>query len=164
MASVCRSLQSLISSLTQAGRGGPLFRLLVPSCCGEGLALLSLSTLLRLPAVLYGVCPALRAVPALGGSTKARNKKLPPAFCAFPSPATQAARSLMGSLSLGAVRLLPSAVPASVSAHASRVCVPSPLRIPSPSPRPRLSVPAPCVLPQPSQRMSYHPESQKVFD
>ena len=34
------------------------------------------STLLRLPAALYGVGPVLRAVPALGCSTKAWNKKL----------------------------------------------------------------------------------------
>ena len=34
------------------------------------------STLLRLPAVLYGACPALCAVPALRCSTKAWNKKL----------------------------------------------------------------------------------------
>ena len=33
MASVCRSLQCLISALTQAGGGGHLFRLLVLSCC-----------------------------------------------------------------------------------------------------------------------------------
>ena len=36
-----RSLQCLISALTQAGGGGLLFRLLVPSRCGEGLVLLS---------------------------------------------------------------------------------------------------------------------------
>ena len=42
-------------------------------------------------------------------------------FCAFPAGAAQAARSLTGALSPGAVRLLPSAVPASVSARASRV-------------------------------------------
>ena len=36
-----------------------------------------------------------------------------PAFCAFPTRAAQAARRLTSTLSLGAVRLLPSAVPAS---------------------------------------------------
>ena len=40
-----------------------------------------------------------------------------PAFCAFPARAAQAARSLTGALSPGAARLLPSAVPASVSAR-----------------------------------------------
>ena len=47
-----------------------------------------------------------------------------PAFCAFPGRAAQAARSLMGALSPGAVCLLPSTVPASVSAHTCRcVCL-----------------------------------------
>ena len=48
-----------------------------------------------------------------------------PAFCAFPARAAQAARSLTSSLSLGAVHLIPSAVPASVSARrlgTPRVC------------------------------------------
>ncbi|CAM9151769.1 unnamed protein product, partial [Rangifer tarandus platyrhynchus] len=36
-----------------------------------------------------------------------------PAFCAFPAQAAQAARSLMATLSPGAVHLLPCAVPAS---------------------------------------------------
>ena len=74
LASVCRSLQCLISALTQAGGGGLLFRLLIPSCCREGLVLLSLSTLLRLPAALYGACPALHAIPALRCSTKMRTR------------------------------------------------------------------------------------------
>ena len=47
---------------------------LVPSRCGEGGALLSPSTLLRLPAALYGVFPALRTVPVLKYSTKARTR------------------------------------------------------------------------------------------
>ena len=46
-----------------------------------------------------------------------------PEFCAFPTRAAQAARSLMGALSPGAVRLIPSTVPASVSRHAVRVCL-----------------------------------------
>ena len=74
LASVCRSLQCLISALTQAGGGGLLLRSLVLSRCGEGLALVSPSTLLRLPAALYGACPALHAVPALGCSTKAQTR------------------------------------------------------------------------------------------
>ena len=130
LASVCQSLLCLISALTQAGGGGLLVRLLVSSCCGEGLALLSPSTLLRLPAALYGAGPALCVFPALGCSTKAR-----PAFCAFPAPAAQAARSLMGALSLRAVHLLPSASPGPVPACAGRV-----------------RVRAPCVSPQPSRR------------
>ena len=46
-----------------------------------------------------------------------------PAFCAFPGRATEAARSLTSALSPGAVRLIPSAVPASVSMRASQMCV-----------------------------------------
>ena len=37
-----------------------------------GVSVLSLSTLLRLPAALYGAGPALSAVPVFGYSTKAR--------------------------------------------------------------------------------------------
>ena len=47
-----------------------------------------------------------------------------PAFCAFPCRAAQAARGLTGALSPGAVRLIPSMVPASVSVRQSGVpCV-----------------------------------------
>ena len=60
---------------------------------------------------------------------------------------------MTGALSLGAARLLPSAVPASVSTGASRVHAPSPLRVPSPSPCAG-RVHAPCVSPRPSQQMS----------
>ena len=81
---VCWSLQCLISALTQAGGGGLLFGLLVPWRCGEGLALLSPSTLLRLPAALYGACPALpRFRPRV--FTKARSKKLRLLFASSPS-------------------------------------------------------------------------------
>ena len=47
----------------------------VPATLGlprTGVSVLSLSTLLRLPATLYGAGPALSAVPVLGYSTKAR--------------------------------------------------------------------------------------------
>ena len=43
------------------------------------------------------------------------------AFCAFPGRAAQAAKSLTGAVSPGAVRLIPSVVPASVSVRAGRV-------------------------------------------
>ena len=124
--------------------------LLVQSCCGEGGALqtditgvcgehsqcsghtgfapahgcvLFPSTLLRLPAALYGVGPALHAVPVLGYSTKARTR-LGLRFVPSPARAAQAARSLPGTLSPGTVCLLPSMVPASVSTCTSRVRVP----------------------------------------
>ena len=78
------------------------------------------STLLRLLAALYGVGPALRAVPVFGYSTKAQ-LQLGLRFVPSPAGATQAARSLTGTLSPGAVRLLPSAVPASVYMRACLV-------------------------------------------
>ena len=84
---------------------------------------LSPSTLLRLPAVLYGACPVWCAVPIFGYATKVQTWL---GLCFVPSPAgaAQTPRSLMGALSLGAVCLLPSAVPASASARTSRVHAP----------------------------------------
>ena len=148
MASVCQSLQCLISALILEGGGGLFFRSLVQSCCREGGALqislcvgsahsvpatlglpcsrvcvLSPSILLRLPAALYGAGPALRAVPVFGFSTKAQ-ARLRLRFVPSQARAAQAARSLTGALSPGAVHLLPSVIPASVSAGASRVRVP----------------------------------------
>ena len=84
---------------------------------------LSPSTLLRLSAALYGACHALRAVSVFGSSTKVRTQ-LRLRFVPSLAGAAQAARSLTGALSPGAARLLLSAVPASVSACASRVHVP----------------------------------------
>ena len=77
-----------------------------------GGALLSQPTLLTLPAALYGACPAI----ACGSSFRVLHKSAhsaAPAFCAFPAPAAQAARSLMGALP-GAARLRPSVAPALV--------------------------------------------------
>ena len=142
LASVCRSLQCPISALTQAGRGGLLFRfacsvLLLGGrgaadkchwrvwgalsvfrphwvCARSNGCVLSWSTLLRLPAALYGVGPALRVVLVFGYSTRAQTRL---GLCFVPSPAraAQAAGSLRSALSPGAVCLLPSAMPASVS-------------------------------------------------
>ena len=75
LASVCRSLQCLISTLTQAGGGGLLFRLLVPSRCGEGRRCFP-AYAAQAPGCSVWSCPALRAAPALGCSTRARNKQL----------------------------------------------------------------------------------------
>ena len=93
MASVCWSLQCLISALTQAGGGGFLFRLLVPSRCGEGLVLLSPTTLLRLPAVLHGAGPALRVVPALGVPQKCGTRS-PACFLCLPSQSDSGSQEL----------------------------------------------------------------------
>ena len=98
-----------VAGFVAAGRGGP----------GAAFP----STLLRLPAAFYGACPALRAVPALGCSTKAWTRLR---LCFVPSPgqAAQAARSLTGALSPGAARLLRSASPAPVPIRAGRVPAP----------------------------------------
>ena len=135
---------------------------LVPLRCGEGGALLSPSTLLRLPAALCGTYPALRVVPVFGYSTKARTQ-LCLRFVPSLARAAQAARSLTGALPPGAVRLLSSAVPASVSTRASLVCVPSPLRSPSLSFCPQRS--DVCALSLAATLLAdvNHPESQEVF-
>ena len=78
------------------------------------------ATLLRPQAALQGVGPELHAVPVLGYSTKAQTR-LGLRFVPSPARAAQAARSLMGTLFPGAVHLIPSAVPASVSTHAGWV-------------------------------------------
>ena len=121
MASVCRSLRCLTSALAQAGRGGLLFRFAssVQSCCGKGGALqtdiavcgehspcsghtgfaphrvsvLSPSTLIRLPAALYGARPALSVVPVFRSSTKARIR-LSLRVVSSAASAVQAARGL----------------------------------------------------------------------
>ena len=84
-------------------------------CPRSWVCVLSPSTLLRLPAALYGVVPVLWAVPVLGYSTKAQTR-LGLSFVLSLARAAQAAGSLTSTLSLGTVCLLPSAVPALVSA------------------------------------------------
>ena len=120
---------SCLGSLVQSrcGEGGALQT--DTAVCGEhsqcsghtGFALahgcvMSSSTLSKLPAALYGVGPSLHAVPVFGYSTKVQTW-LGLRFVPSLAGAAQAARSLMGALSPGAVCLLPSAVPASVSMH-----------------------------------------------
>ena len=122
LASVYQSLQCLISALTQAGGGGLLFRFASSVALWGGMGSAFPSALLRLPAALCGAGPALRAV-----RFRVLHKSVDsvgPAFCAFPARAAQAARSLTGALSPGVVCLLPSGVPASVSAHACRLRAP----------------------------------------
>ena len=70
-----------------------------------GVSVLSPSTLLRLPAALYGAGPALSAVPVFGSSTKAR-VWLHVRFVPSPAWAVQAARGL-GTLSPDAGCLFP---------------------------------------------------------
>ena len=131
LASVCRYLQCLISTLTQASGGGLLFRFPVQSC-GEGVALQTDGLCVGRTRGFrpHWVCPCSRvcALPfytaqapgcsiwrgpcfACGSSFRVFHKStdsVGPVFCAFPGRAAQAARSLTGALSPGAVRLLPS--------------------------------------------------------
>ena len=93
LASVCWSLQCLISALTQAGGGGLLFRFTSSVAPRGGGALFSLSTLLRLPAALYGACPAI----ACGSSFRVLDRSadlVVPAFCAFPGPSSSGSQEL----------------------------------------------------------------------
>ena len=103
------------------------------------------SALLRLPAALYGVCPALRAFQP-SGVPQNRGIGCACAPC-LPRRSGSGSQELDGRTPPGAARLLPSTVPASLSTRTGRVHAPSPLRVPSPSPRPLPSVPAPCVSP-----------------
>ena len=149
---------------------------LVHSCCGEGGALQTNVTdvcgehsqcsghtgFTRLEA---GVCASpiytaqapgcsiwSRPCVACGSSFRVFHKStdsVGPVFCAFPGRAAQAARSLTGALSPGAVRPLPTAVPASVSVCSGRVHLVSVLG----------SWPLATTLPVDVN----HPESQEVF-
>ena len=157
LASVCRSLQCLISTLTQVGRGGLLFRFASSVVLWGGR-----STADKYHWGVWGVltvfqphwvCPCSQHVcfPCLhcpGSSLLFREWALScvhfpclstqvlgsweihkgpasigPTFCTFPVRAAQTTRSLTSTLSLGAVCLIPSAVPASLFGHAGKVCL-----------------------------------------
>ena len=109
-------LGSLVQFSPAAGRAGRCRQ--TPLCVGStrrvpatlglprtGVSVLSPSTLLRLPAALYGAGPALSAVPVFGSSTKARIR-LRLHFVSSPASAVQAARGL-GALSPGEACLFP---------------------------------------------------------
>ena len=109
-------LGSLVQFSPAAGRAGRCRQVSlcvgstprVPATLGlprTGVSLLSPSTLLRLPAALYGAGHALSAVPVFGYSTKA-GIRLRLRFVPSPASAVQAARGL-GALSPGAARLFP---------------------------------------------------------
>ena len=67
------------------GRRWSLFQVASSVALWGGTGAVFPSKLLRLPAALYGACPVLPAVPALGCSAKARNKKLRLRFVPSPS-------------------------------------------------------------------------------
>ena len=153
MASVCWSLQCLISALTQVGGGGLLFRFvcsvvlqggrdIADKChwpvwgaltmfwphwvCPHSQVCAFPVYTAQAPVCSIGSGPALCVVPVFGCSTKAQTRL---GLRCVPSPAqaAHAARSFTGALSPGVVRLLPTAVPASVSVCASWVCLVSDL-------------------------------------
>ena len=97
-------LGSLVQFSPSAGRAGRCRQISlcvgstprVPATLGlprRGVSVLSPSTLLRLPAALYGAGPALSAVPVFGSSTKARIR-LRPRVVSSPASAVQAAKGL----------------------------------------------------------------------
>ena len=101
------------------------------------------------PGCPIGVGPTLQC----GSSFRVLHKNadsVGPVFCAFPTLVAQAARSLMSSLSPGAVRLIPSAVPGSVSVRTCWVRLVSVLG--------SWSLAATLLVDV------NHPESQEVFD
>ena len=150
MASVCQSLQCPISALTQAGRGGLLFRFSCPATLqgGRGAAEKCQWRVWGALAVFrpYWVCPHSRmcAFPvytaqapscsiwsgpcvACGSSFRVLHKSVDsvgPAFCAFPSQSSSGSQELDRRTLPGAVHLSPYVVPASVSMCASRVRAP----------------------------------------
>ena len=164
------SLRCLISALTQAGGGDLLFWFAsaVQSCYGEGgrcrqislcvgsthrvpatrglprtgVSVLSLSTLPRLPAALYGAGPALCAVPVFWYSTKARTR-LHLRFVPFPPEQLRQ--------------------PGACWAHSPRCGAPSPLCGPSLSFLQRRSGVCTLCLAATLPADVDHPESQEVF-
>ena len=148
---------------TGEGGGGLLLRLLVPSRCREGLALLSPSTYAaQAPGCsMWSVsCVARGSSPRV--FHKSAEQKAAPAFCAFPVRVAQAAMRLTGTLSPGAARLLPSVIPVSVSTRTSQCMRPLPSAFPAPVPARRSGACALCLAATLSADVD-HPESQEVF-
>ena len=143
LASVCWSLQCVISALTQAGGGGLLFGLLVPSRCGVGLALLS-------PSAAQAPGCSIWSVPCAARGSSPRDPQKPATkscdwFFCLPCPSGSGSQGLDG-------RTLPGCG------------VPSRLRVPSLGPHPlRQGACALCLAATLPADVA-HPESQEVFD
>ena len=169
LASVCQSLQCLISALTQAGRGGFLFRFAgsVLLWGGRGPAGRYLCVWVALtvfwphwvcprsPVCAFPVCTAqapgccIWSVPCVECSSSFRvfhksADSVAPVFCAFPSWSSSGSQELDG-------RILPGCG------------VPSPLHGPSLSFRPRQSGACALCLAATLPADVDHPESQEVF-
>ena len=144
LASVCWPLQYLISVLTQAGGGGLLFRLLVPSGCWEGLVLFS--PLGCSGSWLFCMARALRCPPFQpSGVPQKPGTKSCACFLCLPLQSCSGRQELHW-------RTLP------------RCGTPSALRIPSPSPRLCRSGACALCLSRTLPGDVDHPESQEVFD
>ena len=147
MASVCRSLQHLILALTSGQRWSLVqIRFFSRAAGREGrctqMSLACVGSTRRVPVTLGLPRSRVCAFPvytaqapgcsiwsgpcvACGSSfwvLHGSADSVGPAFCAFPAPAAQAARSLTGTLSTGAARLLPLSSP-SLSFHMPGGCV-----------------------------------------
>ena len=125
LASVCWSLQGLVSVLTQAGGGGLLFRLLVPSRCGEGWRCFPR---LRCSGsrLLYRERALRRARFQPSGAPQKPGTKSCACVLCLPRPSGSRSQELDGRTLPGAARLLPSAspsLPAQVGACA--LCLPA---------------------------------------
>ena len=82
---LCLPVSSVPNFRPEQAGGGGLIRVASSVALRGGAGAAFPSMMLRLPAVLYGACPELRVVPALGCSTKAQNKKLSLLFVPSPS-------------------------------------------------------------------------------
>ena len=143
LASVCWSLQCLISILTQAGGGGLLFRSLTPSRCEEGLALLSPlccsgSRLLCMERALR----CARFQPS-GAPQKRRTKSCACVFC-LPRQSGSGSQKLDGRTLPGCGAASPFRGPSPSFCQCQSGAAPSALRVPIPSPRPS---PGGCLRP-----------------
>ena len=165
MASLCRSLQCLISTLTQVGGGGLLFRFTSSLTLrgGRGAAF-----------PVYGAqapsCP-IWSVPCTARSSSPRvfHKSADPAapvFCAFPGPSSSGSQELDGRTLPGCGAPSPLLCPSlSFRLRQSGVRAFSPPWPcgPSPSPGPRRSGVCALCLAVTLQVDVDHPESREVF-
>ena len=126
--------------------------MLVPSCCGEGLALHS--PLCCSGSQLFYMERALRCArfQPLGVPQK-RGTKSCTCFLCLPRLVAQAARSLTGALSPGAARLLPSMCQPQFPPAPVGCMHFLPSASPAPVPAGASPVPVPRVSPRPSRRM-----------
>ena len=124
-------LGSLVQFSPAAGRAGCCRQISpcmgstprVPATLGlphTGMSVLSPSTLLRLPAALYGAGPALSAVPVFGYYTN--TDSVAPAFCVFPGLSGSGSQRLGRTLPRCSAPF-PSAAPARAAGRVPAACI-----------------------------------------